>query len=203
MPTSQPLSCSPTLASHKIKELHKQLKITKKRQEVECAAHLWHKEEEHREHKEKERKDRKEKVQKEAEVKVQREKEEKEKWEHAEKEKGKEKVSGMPIVTYPASNQHYRRLSPCCWCLDQGYECEEPLAGTKGTMCPRCAKLHIMCKQARMEGDEEEEEEEVPEQRKCMWPEVVIPVMGPSQVAAPPLKDTIWALLKKVVGVGK
>ena len=201
MPTSQPLSCSPTLASHKIKELHKQLKITKKRQEVECAARLWRKEEEHHERKEKERKDRKEKVQKEVEVKVQREKE-KEKWEHAEKEKGKEKVSGMPIVTYPASNQHYRRLSPCCWCLDQGYECEEPLAGTKGTVCPRCAKLHIMCKQARMEGDEEEEEE-VPEQRKCMWPEVVIPVMGPSQVAAPPLKDTIWALLKKVVGVGK
>ena len=57
-----------------------------------------------------------------------------------------------------------------------------------------------MCKQARVEGDEEEEEEEVLEWRKCMWPEVVIPVMGPSWAATPPLKDTLWALLKKVVG---
>ena len=50
-----------------------------------------------------------------------------------------------------------------------------------------------------MEGDEEEEEE-VPEWRKRMWPEVVILIAGPLQVAAPPLKDTIWALLKKVAG---
>ena len=49
-----------------------------------------------------------------------------------------------------------------------------------------------------MEGDEEEEE--VPEWRKCMRPEVVIPIAGPLQVAAPPLEDTIWALLEKVVG---
>ena len=33
-----------------------------------------------------------------------------------------------------------------------------------------------------------------------MRPEVVIPVMEPSWAAAPPLKDAIWALLKKVVG---
>ena len=51
-----------------------------------------------------------------------------------------------------------------------------------------------------MEGDEEEEEEEVPEWRKRMQPEVVILVMGPSQAAAPPLEDVIWALLEKVVG---
>ena len=49
-----------------------------------------------------------------------------------------------------------------------------------------------------MEGDEEEEE--VLEQRKRMWPEVIIPVAGPSQVATPLLKDAIWALLKKVAG---
>ena len=54
-------------------------------------------------------------------------------------------------------------MEPCCWCLDQGCECEEPPAGTKGTACPRCVKLHIMCKRARVEGDEEEEKEEVPE----------------------------------------
>ena len=110
MPTSQPLSHSPTLASCKIKELHKQLKIAKKRQEVECAACLQHKEEECRERKEKERKDREEKVWKEVEAKVQREKEEKEKWEHMEKEKGKEEVSGTPIVMYPVTNWRYRRL---------------------------------------------------------------------------------------------
>ena len=99
------------LALHKIEELHKQLEIAKKRQEVERAAHLSHKEEECRKHEEKERKDCEEKVWKEAEVKVQREKEEKEKWERMEKEKGKEKVSGTPIMMYPVANQHYRRLS--------------------------------------------------------------------------------------------
>ena len=52
-----------------------------------------------------------------------------------------------------------------------------------------------------MEGDEEEEEEEEePERRKCMQPEVVIPVAGPLQAAAPPLEDAIWALLEKVAG---
>ena len=50
-----------------------------------------------------------------------------------------------------------------------------------------------------MKGDENEDEED-PEQRKWMWPEVVIPVVGPSWVAAPPLEDTIWALLEKVAG---
>ena len=50
-----------------------------------------------------------------------------------------------------------------------------------------------------MEGNEEEKEE-VQEQRKWMQPEVVIPIAGPSQVAAPPLEDTIWALLEKVAG---
>ena len=71
----------------------------------------------------------------------------------------------------------------------------------KGAACPRCMKLHITCKQVRVEGDkEEEEEEEVLERRKRMQPEVVIPVMGPSRVAAPPLEDAIWALLEKVVG---
>ena len=98
------------LASHEIEELHKQLKITKKRQEVECTACLWCKEEERREHKEKERKDHEKKAQKEAEVKAQREKEKK-KLEHAEKEKGKEKVSGMPIVMYPVTNWRYKRSS--------------------------------------------------------------------------------------------
>ena len=96
---------------HEIEELHKQLKITKKRQEAEHAARLRHKEEEHCEREEKERKDREEKARKEVEVKVQREKEEKEKWEHAEKEKGKEKVSGTPIMMYPVTNWRYRRLS--------------------------------------------------------------------------------------------
>ena len=96
---------------HEIKELHKQLEIAKKRQEAERMACLQRKEEERRECKEKERKDHKEKVQKEVEVKVQREKEEKEKQEHAEKEKGKEKVSGMPITTYPVTNWRYRRSS--------------------------------------------------------------------------------------------
>ena len=62
MPTSQPLSRSSTLASHKIEELHKQLKITEKKQEAECTARLWCKEEEHHEYKEKERKDREEKA---------------------------------------------------------------------------------------------------------------------------------------------
>ena len=89
-------------------------------------------------------------------------------------------------------------MEPCHWCLDQGYECEEPPAGMKGTACPRCMKLHIMCKQARVEGDEEEEEE-VLEWRKRMQPEVIILVVGPLQAAAPPLKDAIWALLEKVV----
>ena len=70
----------------------------------------------------------------------------------------------------------------------------------KGTACPRCVKLHITCKQVRVEGDEEEEEEEVPEWRKRMQPEVVIPVAGPLWVATPPLKDAIWALLEKVAG---
>ena len=102
MPASQPPSHSPTPASHE---------ITKKRQEVEHAACLWHKEEERHEREEKERKNREEKVQKEAEAKVWREKEEKEKRECVEKEKGKEKVSGMPIVTYPVTNRHYRRSS--------------------------------------------------------------------------------------------
>ena len=111
MPASQPPSRSPTPASSEIEELHKQLEITKKRQEVECAAHLWHKEEERHKCKEKERKNREEKVWKEAEAKVQREKEEKEKWECVEKEKGKEKVSGTPIATYPVTNQRYRRSS--------------------------------------------------------------------------------------------
>ena len=37
-------------------------------------------------------------------------------------------------------------MEPCHQCLNQGYECKEPLAGMKGTMCPRCAKLHITCK---------------------------------------------------------
>ena len=107
------------LASCEIKELHKQLKIAKKRQEAECAAHLQCKEEERCKCKEKERKDCEEKVWKEVEVKVWkevevkvwREKEEKEKRECVEKEKGKEKVSGMPIVTYPVTNRHYRRSS--------------------------------------------------------------------------------------------
>ena len=98
------------LASHEIEELHKQLKITKKRQEVECTACLWCKEEECCEHKEKERKDCEEKVRKEAEAKAQREKEKK-KWEHTEKEKGKEKVSGMSIAMYPVTNWHYKRSS--------------------------------------------------------------------------------------------
>ena len=69
----------------------------------------------------------------------------------------------------------------------------------KGTMCLRSMKLHIMCKRARVEGDKEEEEED-PKQRKWMQPEVVIPVVGPLWAAAPPLKDTIWALLEKVAG---
>ena len=51
-----------------------------------------------------------------------------------------------------------------------------------------------------MEGDEEEEEEEVPERRKRMWPEVIIPIAGPLWAAAPPLKDAIWARLEKVAG---
>ena len=52
-----------------------------------------------------------------------------------------------------------------------------------------------------MEGDEEEEEkEEVLEWRKRMQLEVVIPVAGPLQAAAPPLEDAIWALLEKVAG---
>ena len=88
-------------------------------------------------------------------------------------------------------------MEPCCCCLDRGYECKEPPVGTKGTACPRCAKLHITCKQVRVEGNEKEE---VLEQRKHMWPEVIIPIVGPSRVAAPPLKDAIWVLLKKVVG---
>ena len=108
---SQPPSRSPTLASREIEELHKQLKIAKKRQEVERAACLWHKEEERRKHEEKERNDHEEKAWKEAKAKAWREKEEKEKWEHAEKEKGKEKVSGMPIAMYPVTNQCYRRSS--------------------------------------------------------------------------------------------
>ena len=99
------------LASCEIKELHKQLKIAKKRQEAECAAHLQCKEEERCKCKEKERKDCEEKVWKEVEAKVQREKEEKEKRECTEKEKGKEKVSGTPIAMYPVTNRHYRRLS--------------------------------------------------------------------------------------------
>ena len=111
MPTSQPPSCSPTPASREIKELHKQLKITKKRQEAERTAHLWHKEEERCEREEKERKDCEGKVRKEVEVKAWREKEEKEKWERAEKEKGKEKVSGTPVTIYPVTNWRYRRLS--------------------------------------------------------------------------------------------
>ena len=110
MPTSQPPSHSSTLVLCKIEELHKQLKIAKKRQEAECTARLQHKEE-CRKHEEKERKDCEEKAWKEAEVKVWREKEETEKWEWVEKEKGKEKVSGMPITTYPVTNQHYRRSS--------------------------------------------------------------------------------------------
>ena len=88
-------------------------------------------------------------------------------------------------------------MEPCCCCLDRGYECEKPLAGMKGTACPRCVKLHITCKRARVEGDKEEE---VLEWRKCMWPEVIILIAGPLQAAAPPLEDAIWALLKKVAG---
>ena len=107
------------LVLRKIEELHKQLEITKKKQEAEHAACLWCKEEEHCKHEEKERKDHEEKVWKEAEAKVRREKEEKEKWEkeekekwkHVEKEKGKEKVSGTPIAMYPVANQCYRRSS--------------------------------------------------------------------------------------------
>ena len=37
-------------------------------------------------------------------------------------------------------------MEPCHWCLNQGYECEEPPVGTKRTVCLRCVKLHIMCK---------------------------------------------------------
>ena len=102
-------------ALHKIEELHKQLEIAKKRQEAECTACLWHKEEECHKCKEKERRECEEKVQKEAEAKVQREKEEKEKWERMEKEKGKEKVSGTPVATYPVTNWHYTRSSSLCW----------------------------------------------------------------------------------------
>ena len=90
-------------------------------------------------------------------------------------------------------------MEPCHQRLDRGYKCEEPPAGMKGTVCPRCAKLHITCKRARVEGDKEEEEE-VPERRKCMRLEVVIPVVGPLQAAAPPLEDAMWALLEKVAG---
>ena len=93
-----------------IKELHKQHKITKKRQEVEHTACLQHKEEECDKRKEKERKDRKEKVWKEVEVKVQREKEEKQRWEHAEKEKEKEKVSSTSVAVYPVANWHLQEI---------------------------------------------------------------------------------------------
>ena len=64
----------------KIGKLHKQFEVAKKRQEAECTACLWHKEEECHKCKEKERRECEEKVQKEAEAKVQREKEEKERW---------------------------------------------------------------------------------------------------------------------------
>ena len=69
-------------------------------------------------------------------------------------------------------------LEPCHCCIDWGEVCEESLAGSKGTACKRCMRLHIMCKRAW--GDkEEEEEEEVVEQRKRPQLEVVIPVPGP------------------------
>ena len=37
-------------------------------------------------------------------------------------------------------------MEPCHRCLDQGYECEEPPVGMKGSVCLRCMKLHITCK---------------------------------------------------------
>ena len=90
-------------------------------------------------------------------------------------------------------------LEPCCRCIDRGEGCEEPLAGSKGTACNRCARLHITCKRVQSNEDEEEEKEEVVEQRKRMRPEVVIPVLGPSRaVIQLQLDNSMWVLIEQM-----
>ena len=88
-------------------------------------------------------------------------------------------------------------LKPCCCCINQGELCKEPLAGSKGTVCKRCVRLHITCKRAP--GDEDKEEEEVVEQKKRMRAEVMIPVLAPLRaVIGLQLDNTMWALIEQM-----
>ena len=90
-------------------------------------------------------------------------------------------------------------LEPCRHCIDQGELCEEPPAGSKGTACKRCARLHITCKRAQGDEDEDEEEVVVVERKKRMQAEVVIPVPAPPRaVIGLQLNNTMWALIERM-----
>ena len=90
-------------------------------------------------------------------------------------------------------------LEPCRRCIDRGELCKEPPAGSKGTACKRCARLHITCKWVRGDEDEEEEEEVVVERKKRMQAEVVIPVPAPPRaVIGLQLDNTMWALIERM-----
>ena len=109
--SSPTLSHSPTPLLRDIEELSKQLNIARKRQEVEYAAQIWHKEKKEQcKHEEKKWKEHEEAVQKEAEEKAQCKQEEVEK--HTCKKKGKEKVCGMSI-----SDLHQTSLMHGSWVL--------------------------------------------------------------------------------------
>ena len=89
-------------------------------------------------------------------------------------------------------------LEPCRRCIDRGKPCEEPPAGSKGTACKRCTRLHIMCKRA-WGNEDKEEEEEVVERKKRMWAEVVIPVPAPLRaVIGLQLDNAMWALIERM-----
>ena len=88
-------------------------------------------------------------------------------------------------------------LEPCRHCIDQGEPCEEPLVGSKGTACKRCARLHITCKRAQGDEDEEEEEVVVVERKKRMWADMVIPVPAlPWVVIGLQLDNAMWVLIE-------
>ena len=86
-------------------------------------------------------------------------------------------------------------LEPCRRCINQGELWKEPPAGSKGTACKRCARLHITCK--RVQGNEDEEE--VVERKKRMWVEVMIPVPAPPRaVIRLQLNNAMWALIERM-----
>ena len=90
-------------------------------------------------------------------------------------------------------------LEPCRRCINRGEPCEEPLAGSMGTVCKRCARLHITCKRAWGNEDEEEEGEVVVERKKRMRAEVVIPVPAPPRaVIGLQLDNAMWALIERM-----